>query len=257
VTSEPRAGEPAGPIIRTIREALDAAGSRPDEGQRAEKRDFAQKFSNALATCVANALRPHFPGITPDPDGRRQERRARTSKGFKKLDVNYSTVDLGLALGVSIKTITAPDAASGRFTKNYSRIDSELRAEATDYHQRQPYSVLVAVLFLPIEACDDGDRGRGEEGGVSSFGAAVRYFRNRAHRELPRDDIDLFEHFFVALYEHADPIRRGEAMFFDVMASPPKDRRPTSSETYTLSGFVNEVVRTYNARNDPPFEWAP
>ena len=32
---------------------------------------------------------------------------------------------------------------------------NELRAEATDYHQRQPYTVLIGVLFLPVDSCDD------------------------------------------------------------------------------------------------------
>ena len=137
--------------IESIHEALDAAEPRPEHTFSAtDKKNYAERLSRALATCLANALRPHLPGITPNPTGERQEAPARTSKGFKKLDVNYSTPELGLGLGVSIKTLNFPDAGSGRFTKNYSRIDNELRAEATDYHQRQPYSVLVGVLFLPI-----------------------------------------------------------------------------------------------------------
>src|SRR5262245_27500507 len=81
--------------------------------------------------------------------GRAQNRGARTAKGFKKLDVNYSTPELGLALGVSIKTINYRDPETKRYTKNYSRVDNELRAEAMDYHQRQPFAVLVGLLFLP------------------------------------------------------------------------------------------------------------
>lgn len=244
--------------IATVRDALEAAGARPEaSGGREEKRDFAQKFSVALSTCFANRLRPYFRGITPDEEGRRQEARARTAKGFKKLDVNYSTVDLGLALGVSIKTMTQPDPRSGRFTKNFSRIENELRAEATDYHQRQPYSVLVAVLFLPIDSCDDAGRAPGgDESGVSSFGAAVKRFRYRAHRERPQDDIDLFERFFIGLYEHANAERYGETMFMDVMRPPPRDRRPVPTEALTLEQVIDEIVSTYNERNDPPFTWA-
>jgi hypothetical protein len=77
---------------------------------------------------------------------------------MKKLDVNYSTPQLGLALGVSLESINCRDASTERYTKNYSRNDNELRAEATDYHQRQPYAVLAGVLFLPFDSCDDGNK---------------------------------------------------------------------------------------------------
>lgn len=217
-----------------------------------EKQGFATKFSNHLATLFARRLRHNFPEITPDDAGRRQEARARTAKGYKKLDVNYSTPELGLALGVSIKTITAPDPGTRRYTKNYTRIENELRAEATDYHQRQPYSVLIAVLFLPVDCCDDAGRG---SDGISSFGAAVLKFRYRANRVLPQDDIDLFERFFIGVYE-TEPELFGEAMFVDVMAPPPKRRRPRGEEVMTLSQVIGCIVDTYQKRNLPKFEWA-
>ena len=61
-----------------------------------------------------------FKGILPNPDGSGQESKARTGKGLKKLDVNYSTVELGLGLGVSIKTIHFRDPKTCRYTKNYT-----------------------------------------------------------------------------------------------------------------------------------------
>lgn len=211
-----------------------------------------------------HALREQgFLGTTPLEDGSGQESRARSAKGFKKLDVNYSTPELGLALGISIKTITSKDAETGRYTKNYTRVDSELRAEATDYHQRQPYAMLVTVLFLPAECCDDVRR-NGEHG-ISSFGAAVRFFRARANRLGPKDDTDLFERVFIGLYEPDDPPLvlafeppkgRMGARFFDVLQPPPKNRRPRSDETLSFGQMIGEIVGTYNARNDPPFVWA-
>jgi len=228
--------------------ALDQAGLRGGAGERADKKNYAERFSRAIATLVANALRSSkFVGVTPDADGRRQEAPARTSKGFKKLDVNYSTTELGLGLGVSIKTINFADAGSSRFTKNYTARDNELRAEATDYHQRQPYAVLVAVVFLPIEACRDGVRD------VSSFAQAIRLFRHRGGREDARDEPDRFERVFVALYEHEGD-RYGEVVFFDVMDKPPKQGPPAAGLSFEQ--FVASVVETYDARNNPPFEWA-
>ncbi len=218
-------------------------------GGQAEKKNYAERLSRAIATVVANALRKDFVGITPDAEGRRPEAPARTSKGPKKLDVNYSTSELGLGLGVSIKTINFPDKGSSRYTKNFTRADNELRAEAKDYHERQPYAVLVAAVFLPIEACLDGKTG------ASSFGQAIRIFRHRANRKNPRNEQELFERAFVGLYEYEGECR-GEVVFFDVMDKPPKHGAPKSPPGLTFTQFVREVVKTYDGRNKPAFEWA-
>jgi hypothetical protein len=240
-----------GRSLDPIREALKAAEPRPaTNADRGQKKNYAERLSRHIAIAIANSLRPEFPGITPDESGKRQEAPARTSKGFKKLDVNYSTPELGLALGVSIKTLNFLDASTGRYTKNYSRIDNELRAEATDYHQRQPYSFLVAVLFLPIDSCDDGARGN-----ASSFGAAVRFFRPRANRRTPHDDVNLFELFFIAAYD-PDPSAKREVRFFDVLKPPPRARRPRADETISMAEMVEHITLEYNERNDPEFVWA-
>jgi hypothetical protein len=238
--------------IESVGDALDAAEPRPrPSGTPTEKKNYAERLSRALATCLANGLRSQFPGTTPDETGARQEAPARTSRGVKKLDVNYSTPELGLSLGLSIKTINFPDPTSGRYTKNYSRNDNELRAEATDYHQRQPYAVLIAVVFLPVTSCDDAANE------PSSFGNAVRYFRRRSGRRVPRNDLELFERVFVGLYEY-DGESRGWVRFLDVEDAPPRDRRLTDSEGISFDELISEVVATYEARNNPlaSFEWA-
>lgn len=241
--------------ILTIADALDAAGPRPlQTASREAKMNYAEEYSRQLATCIANGLRSRFPGILPDPTGGGQETRARTSKGFKKLDVNYSTLELGLALGISVKTVTHP-----RYTHNLTRIENELRAEATDYHQRQPYTVLAAVIFLPVEASDDrSGSGPSEIRGSSSFARTARHFRTRAGRQTPHDDVDLFERLFIGLYDWQAP-NRGWARFFDVDNPPPKDRRPRDDETLSFDDLMAKIEETYLIRNDPlyGFEWAP
>jgi hypothetical protein len=248
-----------GQAVTTIKHALEYAGPRPDVSSSSTvKKNYAERFSRVVATCIANRLRPNFPGITPDDEGRQQEMLARTAKGFKKLDVNFSTPELGLALGVSVKSINFPDWSAakkkvGRFTKNYSRNDNELRAEAMDYHQRQPYSALVGVLFLPEASYQDaGKAGKREEEGVSSFGAAVKFFRNRAGRRTAKNEIDLFERFFIAVY-NGDT---GETSFFDVMSPPPRNRSPRVDECLSFEQFIQEIIKSYNDRNNPPFVWA-
>lgn len=232
-----------------LSKALEQAEPRPAGGTQSEKKNYAERLSRATATVIANALRKDFPGITPDAEGKRQEVPARTSKGLKKLDVNYSTSELGLGLGVSIKTINFPDPGSARYTKNFTRADNELRAEAKDYHERQPYAVLVGVVFLPIEACMDGKTG------ASSFGQAIRIFRHRANRKNPKNEQELFERVFVAVYEYA-PDRRGEVVFFDVLDTPPKRGVPKSPPALSFPQFVREIVKTYDSRNKPNFQWA-
>lgn len=231
----------------SIRAELDLAGDRSQMTTAILKKNYAELLSRALATRFANALRAPFPGILPDELGKGQESKARTAKGVKKLDVNYSTAELGLGLGLSIKTINFRDAASNRYTKNYTRADGELRAEASDYHVRQPYAVMVAVVFIPLDACDDAKKD------PSSFGQAVRIFRFRGGRDDPTDDPNLFEAVFIGLYD-TDPQRFGEVSFFDVTNAPPKSGRP--KDAMGFSELVDEIRRTYDRRNSPVFEWA-
>lgn len=229
----------------SIRPELEKAGPRTIALQ-SEKKNYAEVLSRELATRFANALRSRFEGILPSEDGRGQESRARTSKGYKKLDVNYSTPQLGLGLGVSIKTINFRDPRTRRYTKNYTRVDGELRAEASDYHVRQPYATMVAVIFLPLDACDDGARD------PSSFGQAVQVFRRRTGRDDPTDDPMLFEQVYIGLYDTGEATF-GDVIFFDVRDAPPKTGRP--SKRLSMEGIIDGIVATYDLRNDPPFIW--
>jgi hypothetical protein len=232
----------------SIAAELGKAGDRESIKEQREKKNYAEALSRGLALRVANALRHAFPGILPAADGRGQESMARTAKGLKRLDVNYSTVQLGLGLGISIKTVNFRDAKTQRYTKNYTRADGELRAEASDYHERQPYAVLIAVVFMPSDACNDAGRQA-----PSSFGQAVQIFRFRAGRSRPTDAPILFERAFIGLYE-TETRTFGEVAFFDVMNAPPKSGRP-----FMLMNFdelIGEIVKTYDQRNKPAFQWA-
>ena len=95
---KPSRGDPE-TQVSSVGDALVQAGPPGPDATRAEKKNFAERFSRKLATLIAAALRPDFTGVTPKADGTAQESRARTSKGFKKLDVNYSTPELGSRLG--------------------------------------------------------------------------------------------------------------------------------------------------------------
>lgn len=236
----------------SIRAELEQAGNRPEMVSAAAKKNYAETLSRGLALKYANALRPCFDGITPLADGSRHERPARTGKGVKKLDVNYSTTELGLGLGVSIKTINFADEKSRRYTKNFTRVDNELRAEAKDYHQRQPYAVLVGILYLPEDSCRDGNP---KTDAISSFGGAVRHLRHRTNRRNPTNEEELFERFFVGIYVPDGP-HAGEDWYFDVMTSPPRNGRPVAGNRLSFEDVIGAIRNEYDRRNDPSFLWA-
>lgn len=229
-----------------LSEVLRRSGPRPaSDAHQSEKGAYATRFANHMAMLIADGLRPHFRGILPDESGRGLESPARSVRGPKKLDVNYSTPQLGLALGISLKSVHIREPKGTRgYTHNMKRNDEELRVEASGYHARQPYAVMIGVLFLPDDACDDGN-----EGQPSSFGKWVQYLRPLSGRKDPGDDIMLYEKVFISLY---DP--NGTRMeFFDVETAPPKLGRPQSMLSY--SAFLQEVKRAYDRRNHTEFTW--
>ncbi len=236
---------------RPMSSALRAAAPRPDAtASRDEKKNYAQRLSRELAALIAGSLRSRFRGILPSAAGEHHESKARSSRGMKKLDVNYSTVELGLGLGVSIKTVTHRDPRSGRYSKNYTRIDNELRAEASDYHERQPYAVLVALIFIPRDACTDATARA-----ASSFGAAVKALRPRNHRTAPEQKAERFERLFIGLYEPEGP-DAGDCTFFDVDTAPPRSGSPAPGDLLSYEKMISEVEVCYDHRNSPPFRWA-
>jgi hypothetical protein len=125
------------------------------------------------------------------------------------------------------------------------RNEEELRIEASGYHKRQPYAVMIGVLFLPFDSCEDGRKDN-----PSSFGSWVRHLRPFAGRNKPDDEIDRFEKIYIALY---DPSGQ-DLGFFDVDEAPPKNGRP--SKTLDYHAFLDAVYHAYLRRNEAEFRWA-
>jgi hypothetical protein len=82
----------------------------------------------------------------------------------------------------------------------------------------------------------------------------VRTFRYRANRRDHDNDLDLFERILIALYE-TEGNEAGRVHFFDVMDKPPRYGRPRVSALQTLDQTIEAIRQTYDARNNPPFEW--
>ena len=240
--------------VTTLADVMSAAEPRPPDFpteaiskfQLPElKRTYSTRFANQMAVCVANGLRSAFPNVLPGEDGKGLESPAQSVRGPKKLDVNYSTPQLGLGFGVSLKAVHFKEKEKLGYVHNCKRNDEELRTEASGYHKRQPYAVMIAVVFLPDDACDDGRRK-----GMSSFGAWVKYLRPLSGRAAAHDEIDRYERVFIGLYA-----RDGSGMaFFDVDSAPPKRGRPTTLFSY--GQFLEEVEKTFLRRNAADFEWA-
>ena len=231
------------PGLTVIAEVLRASEPRPSSTDSStRKNQYAVRFADQMASRIADSLRQYLTGIEATA-----KRTARSVRGQKQLDVNFSTPGLGLALGISLKSVHLREAKGAkRYTHNMKRNEEELRIEASGYHMRQPYAVMIAVLFLPFDSADDAKTKRSS----SSFGSWVRHLRPYTGRRDPRNDIDKFEKIYIGLY---DP--DGNALrFFDVQEAPPKHGQPTRVLDYRQ--FLVEVYRAYLQRNRAEFMWA-
>lgn len=257
--------------MKSFDDVIRMAGERPpDDASSKSKKNYSEKLSNAIAILLAQLLREtgRLPSVLPEIDGSGRESRsvAGSLRKFKKTDVRCSTLDTGLELLVSIKTLNfrntmtrAGRTSLGRYTKNMVRNDHELRAEAMDHHERFPYAVLIGVFFIPVDACDDAITA------TSSFAHAVMTFRGRAGRRNPDDHPAKFERVFIGLYD-ADGADGSRVGFFDVLDAPPRRGRPPwPNETpepmrggrlLSLRELIAEIVREYGIRNRSYIEWA-
>lgn len=237
---------------------LQAAEPRPDPGEQQHKKtQYAERFAVALAAVLARDLGRRLPGIAAST-----KRTAKSAHGMKQLDVNFSTPELGLALGISLKSVHLRDATGGdRYTHNMKRNEEELRIEASGYHRRQPYAVLVGLLCLPIDSCSDAKTATT----ASSFGSWVRHLRPYTGRMAPSDEADRLERLYVLLYAPD-----GSALqFFDVRCNPPRNGLPPQEgqlfddhhpqlprRLLSYIEFLDEVHRVYGQRNSTSFDWA-
>ena len=221
---------------------LAAAAPRPVQSDAVgPKNQYAVRFADAMASRIADDLFERLENITATT-----KRDAGAARGAKQLDVNFSTPRLGLALGISLKSVHLRDIKGAqRYTHNMKRNEEELRIEASGYHKRQPYAVMIAVLFLPFDSAEDGKRDN-----PSSFGSWVRHLRPYTGRRSHEDEIDKFEKIYIALYEPD-----GSALkFFDIEKAPPKNGRPADAISYR--DFLAEAYHAYLDRNEAEFQWA-
>lgn len=239
-----------------IARVLEAASPRPDSSSSAHtKNSYAIRFAEHFAAAMAEGLRPRFDTIEATAS-----RNAGSVRGVQQLDLNYSTPQLGLGLGVSLKSVHIREGkGAGRYTHNMKRNEEELRIEAIGYHLRQPYAVMVGVLCLPFDSCDDARTGTSS----SSFGSWIRHLRPFGGRERPTDGPDLFERPYVALYQPDG----SDLRFFDTRTAPPRNGFPAFEgaidgsygvprRALSYGEFLDAVHHLYLRRNSLKFHWA-
>jgi hypothetical protein len=229
--------------VQIIKAVLVASEPRPDRSAKAAlKTQYAVRFAEKMAELIADDLRPKMAGIKATT-----KREAGSVSGTKQLDINFSTPQLGLALGISLKSVHIRESTGAeRYTHNMKRNEEELRIEASGYHKRQPYAVMIGVLFLPFDSCDDARI----EGSSSSFGSWVRKLRPYSGRLEPDDEVDRFEKLFIGLYESDG----GDLCFFDIDSDPPRQGRPRRLLSY--EEFLDASYHAYLRRNHADFRWA-
>jgi hypothetical protein len=217
-------------------ERLRAQGKKPRAFN--EKLTFAIKFAKYIGAAIADTLRADFPEI------RSGENPSRSVFGAKRVDVNYNTPEMGLGLAMSFKSVHWGERVGGDvdFIHNLKRNDEELRVEATAHHLRQPYAVLVAVIFLPFEACTDLEP-------TSSFASWVEYLWPLKGRTEPEDPPDRFELVFMALYARDGT----ELGFYQVGGQVPCPRHGRPKSLQTLGEFLRVVKKAYDVRNGKDF----
>jgi hypothetical protein len=265
--SEPSAPTTVPEETYPLRDVLDGLEPKPDvSADREDKHAYAMALSRRLAVFVARALRPVFPAVLPTEDDVGHESLTGSAEGKKRLDVKVWDETLGLLLLVSLKTYSFQDWSTktkkaGRYTKNIQRNGKELKDEADVIHRRQPYAVVVAVMFVPDSACLDGNpQSASDVQGPSSFASIVRRLRVRTGRAVNPDEkrfdrFDLTERLYIGLYRYEGE-HRGALRFFDVMNDPPRNGLPPEESTLSLDEFVSKIKKLVDDRNNVGIEWA-
>lgn len=121
------------PQLFGLAQVLAVSAPRPESTDpTGTKNAYATRFANQMARCLANGLRADFQGILPTESGGGFESPAIAVRGPKRLDINYSTPQLGLGLGISLKAVHFREAKGSKgYTHNLKRNDEELRVEAS------------------------------------------------------------------------------------------------------------------------------
>lgn len=223
--------------------AVASVGPKPsDTAGQAEKRNWNQRLSTALALAVSEELRLRGM-VEARPTGQSEagpsgaERRLAGGIGAKKVDVSWATEESGLIFAGSVKTIMFRDAGSNAFQKNLTNRRGDLLVEAVTLHRRFPYAVLAGFLFLDAQAASDHTARR-----RSTFDNAFPRLRLFTRRPDPSGREEQFERLYLILVNNDQSLPVIKA--FEV----------NSPDEIELSDAFNELVELIGERNFDLYE---
>jgi hypothetical protein len=237
-------------MAKSFAEVVTHAGDKPSDGTQNQTRHYSEEFSRLLAIWLGNEVRSELGSLEVLPP----EAKVPTCFGDKSLDVGCLDSNRYLALDISIKTFNFKDRKTANYSKNFTGRFYELLGEGLDLRLSYPSAVLVALIFLPEDGCEDGTPRR-----ASSFGNVVKQFQKITMHGSGNAHALSFDFVFVGLHDVKSKLK-----FFDAASPPPKHGYPTKGliNTECMIGRLlqkvkfNAAARQSDTANvNPKFQW--
>lgn len=201
------------------------------------KRQYSDDLSREFSLALTESLCTHFPGTTAGFGGGVD---VPTATGFKSVDVVFTIRGAGLGLGISVKTVGLPETGQG-YTHNLKRFSEEWTLETILLHRYQPFSIVVGVFFVPVEALWDRVQ-------VTSLSRVLRHFHPFAVREHVNADAELMEGAYIGVYIPDGP-NKGFVRFLSVDVEIGPRELPDPALFLTLEAFKDELRERFLTRN--------
>lgn len=202
-----------------------------------QKRQYSDDLSRVFSVALEKSMGTHFPHTT---SGEGTGTNAASASGIKSIDVAFNIEGLFLGLGLSVKVVGLPEKNRG-YTHNLKRVSEEWNLETVNYHRYMPYSIIVGMLFLPVDAMTDRKQ-------KTSLSTSLDHFRGFRGRRDHRDDIDLMEEIYIGLYDPSG--RKAGDVFFvgaDLTLGPQGIPKPADRKSF--EDVKDELVSDFKARN--------
>ncbi len=226
-----------------LRDALEDAlePTRPNPFDKGEwtrlKRQYSDDLSRVFSREMESSLQSHFPNTA---SGEGTGVNAASAEGIKSVDVTFTIEGLFLGMGISTKVVGLPEEGHG-YTHNYKRVSEEWTLETVNLHRYMPYSIVVGMLFLPVEAMRDRvDR--------TSLSAAVTKFRGFQGRELVTDPVETMEKVYIGLFSRTEP-SPGWVRFVGADVELGDRESPAPEQLLTFEQVKEELVGLFKSRN--------
>lgn len=228
-----------------IEAALKKVGDKPpDSANQSVKKAYSEGISNALAQAIAEELRQRGltgarPALPGEIDASGAERRIAGGIGAKKVDVTWANEEMGLLLGISIKTINFRDKRTKNFQKNLTNRRGDMLFEAVTLHRRFPYAVLGGLFCLDRGAADDAtDRRR------STFINAHSRLRLFTGRDDPGGRDEQYERLYIMLLDASSDHSRFNAYVVGKPDTP-----------VPINNIIDELLQVAAIRNPDFYEY--